>query len=125
MEKRSPVIPAARAGSPWPPQNVELTQGQNSLSVVSWDPVGALEQRPRNASNAAGLPDPRTTPPPPPALSDSQERYPLDSGVGGVHTRRCELRLAWWLTTGDGQPSITTTKGLDVTPESGSSTRSR
>ena len=31
----------------------------------------------------------------------------------------------WWLIPRRGQPLITTTKGLDVTPESGSSTRSR
>jgi hypothetical protein len=38
---------------------------------------------------------------------------------------RLEAVPAWWLTTKPGQSLITSTKALDVTPELGSSTRSR
>ena len=45
------------------------------------------------------------------------QRHCLRQAEGGARP--------WWLVTRRGQPLITTTKGLDVTPESGSNTRSR
>jgi hypothetical protein len=54
---------------------------------------------------------------------DAARRSYLDNVI--VFARLKGGARAWWLMTRRGQPKITSTKGLDATPESGSSTRSR